>query len=294
MRNKTLGKGLSALLAANNSYNDENIESLNDNHNQTFIDVTRLKPSQYQPRKKFDDNALTELANSIKSKGVILPLIIREIEEGYEIIAGERRWRAAKLAHLDKVPVIIKQLTDKEALEFALLENIQRENLTPIEEAESYQRLIEEFSYTQEALSKQVSKSRSHIANLLRLLNLPHEIKGYLHDGKITIGHAKVLVGHEKAIELAEEVLTNELSVRDLENIVSGKKTVNDITTKKEKSSSTPKFSSKDEEIINIENGLTEHLGLKILIEDSSAGGKVIIHFHNLEQLDKIIQKLSD
>lgn len=188
-KRKSLGRGLGALLGEDADISLE-LESGTPPQADTMVEVSRLAPGKYQPRTEFDEEALNSLAASIREKGVLQPLLVRRLGDKYEIIAGERRWRAAKLAGLDKIPVIEKEFTDQEVLEVALVENLLRENLSAIEEAEGLQRLIEEFSHTQEALSQIVGKSRSHIANILRLLSLPESVKNLIKEGKLSAGHA--------------------------------------------------------------------------------------------------------
>ena len=222
-KRKSLGRGLGALLGED----DLDLNSVEDlsslapsTTSASLIDIDLLKPGKFQPRTEFDEEALNSLAESIKEKGVLQPLLVRRDGMGFEIIAGERRWRASKLAGLDKVPVIEKDLSDKEVLEVALVENLLRENLSAIEEAEGLQRLIDEFSHTQEALSQIIGKSRSHIANTLRLLNLPEAVKLLVKEGRLSAGHARALVGLENAEALAERIIAKDLNVRQVEELV--------------------------------------------------------------------------
>lgn len=211
------------------------------------------------------------------------PLLVRRQGGKYELIAGERRWRASKIAGLDKVPVIIKELNDKEVLEVALVENLLRENLSAIEEAEGFQRLINEFSHTQEALSQIVGKSRSHIANMLRLLNLPEEVQALVKEGKLSAGHARALVGLENALSLAKTIIEKDLNVRQVEELVAKQK-----EPKKEKA---PK--AKDEDLESIEKDLNRELGLRIKITPSKqGGGKVVLQYASVAELDMIIEIL--
>ena len=245
-KRKSLGRGLGALLGDE----DLDLADLNEparphasSKNADFIPISDIVPGKYQPRTEFDAEALDSLAESIREKGVLQPLLVRRQGGKYELIAGERRWRASKIAGLDKVPVIIKELNDKEVLEVALVENLLRENLSAIEEAEGFQRLINEFSHTQEALSQIVGKSRSHIANMLRLLNLPEEVQALVKEGKLSAGHARALVGLDNALSLAKTIIEKDLNVRQVEELVARQK-----EPKKEKA---PK--AKDEDLESIE-----------------------------------------
>ena len=282
-KRKSLGRGLGALLG------DDNLEeeiSLMENHSgstPSMIDVSLIKPSRFQPRTEFDEEALKALSQSIKDKGVLQPLLVRKTDNGYELIAGERRWRAAQLAGLNKVPVIEKELKDQEALEVALVENLLRENLSAIEEAEALQRLMDEFSHTQEALSQVIGKSRSYIANTLRLLNLPESIKNFVKEGKLTAGHARQLIGLDNAEQLAEQIIKKDMSVRQVEELVAKQKTNKPEQKKKTIS----------EDVADIEKSLNKTLGLRIKISPSKqGGGKVVLQYASPAELDMIIDIL--
>lgn len=285
-KRKSLGRGLGALLGDE----DLDLADLNEpvrphasSKNADFIPISDIVPGKYQPRTEFDAEALDSLAESIREKGVLQPLLVRRQGGKYELIAGERRWRASKIAGLDKVPVIIKELNDKEVLEVALVENLLRENLSAIEEAEGFQRLINEFSHTQEALSQIVGKSRSHIANMLRLLNLPEEVQALVKEGKLSAGHARALVGLENALSLAKTIIEKDLNVRQVEELVAKQK-----EPKKEKA---PK--AKDEDLESIEKDLNRKLGLRIKITPSKqGGGKVVLQYASVAELDMIIEIL--
>ncbi len=293
MSNKSLGRGLGALLGAGadedfdldkalgaNISADTNID-LSD---KTDIAISRIVPSPYQPRTDFDKEALEALAVSIKSKGVLQPLLVRKVGQNYEIIAGERRWRAAQMVGMTNIPVIIKNFTDKETLEVALVENIIRENLSVIEEAEAFQRLITEFSHTQDALSSIVGKSRSHIANTLRLLGLPISVQKLVKENKISAGHARQLVGLENAESLANKIIEKGMSVRATEDMIAKLK-----APKEEKS---PK-AKKDEDLAQIEKELIQTLGLRLKISPSKqGGGKVVLQYSSVAELDMIIDIL--
>lgn len=318
-----LGMGLSALFSEDdttvieNESTEANIASQisedlseeanpNDRMRARLLDVNMLVPGKFQPRGYFDEDKLNELVRSIKENGVIQPILVRteDTEGRYQIIAGERRWRACKQAGLEKIPAVIKELSDREALEVALVENIQRQSLTPIEEAEGYKKLLEEFSYTQEKLASNLGKSRSHISNMLRLLNLPDEIKDIINTGALSMGHARALVNAENPIELAYKIIEEGLSVRETEKYAagSGKKgggaNAAPVKPKLEPSvQNTPSTNNapsreKDPDLVIIENSLSNSMGMKVTIDDTDEGGKVTLYFNNLSELDKILQKL--
>jgi len=287
-KRKSLGRGLGALLG-DDSLEMESFEELsaelNSNTSPLFIDINLITPYKYQPRTEFDEEALNALAQSIKEKGVLQPLLVRKTDSGYELIAGERRWRASQIARLNKVPVIEKNFNDKEVLEVALVENLLRENLSAIEEAEALQKLIDEFSHTQEALSQVIGKSRSYIANTLRLLNLPESIRKLVKEGKLSAGHARQLIGLDNAEELAHIIIKKELNVRQVESLVAKIKS----DTKSEKQKTT----SQNEDVIDIEKSLKESLGLRIKITPSKqGGGKVVLQYASPAELDMIIDIL--
>ena len=282
-RNLGLGKGLSALMGEDFS----TPSTLQENNGISLIDIDLLVPSPYQPRRVFNENALGDLINSIREKGVLQPLLVRQKNGVYEIIAGERRLRASKQAGLKQVPVIIKDFNDKDALEVALIENLQREDLNPLEEAEAYKRLLSEFQYTQEELSKVVGKSRSHVANMMRLLDLPTDIKQLVENKELTIGHARALLNAQNPSELANEIIEKGLSVRQAEKMAVSKGGV-------KKRSSTPKPEyKKDEDIISLEKQLSELLNVPVSINWNGQNGTVVISYHNLDTLDIILQKLT-
>ena len=283
---KSLGRGLGALLG-DAEFNID--EALNDTPTQSAqapddrVDVNLLFPSPFQPRKDFDEEALNALVESVKEKGVLQPLLVRKKNGRFEIIAGERRWRASKLAGLQTVPVIVKDMDDKEVLEVALVENLLRENLSAIEEAEGFQRLIDEFSHTQEALAQIVGKSRSHVANTLRLLNLPDSVKDLVREGTLSAGHARALVGLDNAETLAKQIVAKDLNVRQVEELVAKQKNPEVKEPKK----------AKDEDIVEIEKDLNKNLGLRIKISPSKqGGGKVVLQYASAAELDMIIDIL--
>jgi ParB family transcriptional regulator, chromosome partitioning protein len=295
VRPAPLGRGLAALFGdADISYSAQPAApaATAAQRNPQTLPVGWLRPGAFQPRRSFDDAALKELATSIRERGVLQPLLVRPLTEKntYEIIAGERRWRAAQIAGTHDVPVVIRTLNDKEAMEIGLIENVQRQDLTPLEEAEGYQRLIAEFKYTQEQLAQTLGKSRSHIANMLRLLQLPGEVKAMLNDGALTAGHARALVAASNPTELAHAIASNNLSVRAAEELarsaaasgkqskMTGKNASNEIRTA---------------DVLALERDLTQQLGLKVKLAALKDGsGTVTLHYRDLEQLDAVIAKL--
>ena len=267
---KGLGRGLSSLIGEAKIERQKNQMSVNN-----------LVPNKYQPRKIFDGNHLDDLTNSIKERGVIQPIIVRELKENklkFEIIAGERRWLAAQRAGLHKVPVVVTEANDLKSLEFAIVENVQRHDLNPLEEAQGYKRLIDEFSYDQQKVSKFIGKSRSHITNSLRLLTLPSEVIRLIETQKLTSGHAKILVGLENASFVANKIIENKLSVRQAENYVK-------IFKKRKKLSP-----AKNTNIIALELSITNKIGLNVEIKNNKRNkGKISFEYKDLDQLNKII-----
>lgn len=263
------------------------------------LSVDQMHSGKYQPRTQFSDQALSELAESIRKNGIMQPIIVRPSPKNkgkYEIVAGERRWRAAQLASLQEVPVIIREIPDKQALELALVENIQRQDLSPIEEANGYQRLIEEFDYTQEELATTIGKSRSHITNLLRLLSLPDEIREMLEKNELSMGHARALIGVPNAVELARDIVRRGLNVRQVEQVSREVQGVEKRTVARSTSTKTPYKApvNKDPDIMALEESLSENLGLKVSINDRGQNGDIIISYDSLSQLDEILRRLGD
>ncbi|MEQ8604947.1 MAG: ParB/RepB/Spo0J family partition protein [Marivibrio sp.] len=260
-----------------------------------LVPIELIRPNPDQPRKRFDDAAIDGLVDSIKSQGVLQPLLVRRDPNqtnGYQIVAGERRWRACQRAQLHEVPVLIKDLSDADSLEIALIENIHREDLTVLEEAEGYQRLMDEFGHTQDALAKAVGKSRSHIANLLRLLGLPEEVKSMLDDGLLSAGHARALIGASDAAGLAHEIVKKGLNVRQTEKLVQDAKA--GVGMKRLKKA----VAEKDPDTRALERRLGDSLGLKVDIAvkgaaDGGEAGKITIHFNDFDQLDDVAGRLS-
>ncbi len=286
-KRKSLGRGLGALLGEDalllteETPTKENVSG----ENVKMVPIKLLYASKYQPRSEFNQEALDALTVSIKEKGVLQPLLVRAKNNGkFEIIAGERRFRAACQAGLSEIPVIVKDMADKEVLEVALVENLLRENLSAIEEAEGLQRLINEFSHTQEALSSVIGKSRSYIANTLRLLTLPASVQQMIRDNKLTAGHARPLVGLEQAEALAKKIVDKGLSVREVEQLVQKSKETKTKTKKKTNS-----------DVADIEKSLKQSLGFNVKISSSANGsGKVILPYADLSELDRIIDMLSN
>lgn len=251
------------------------------------LPVEKLTPGAYQPRRHFDDVALEQLAESIAVHGVLQPLLVRPLSSSmYEIIAGERRWRAAQRAQIHEVPVVIQELSDRDALEIALIENLQREDLTAVEEAEGYQRLIDEFDHTQEVLAKQLGKSRSHVANTLRLLKLPATVRAMIQNGSLSAGHARALVGAKNPDELAGLVVRRGLNVRQIEALVQ-KAEEGKLKPKKQKG-----FVQKDVDVLALEELISGKLGLKVAIDSYGQSGRLTVEYKNLDQLDDLISRL--
>ena len=293
MAKKHLGRGLSALLGNDAAVVATTGEATNAPvAGQRTIAITQLHPGKYQPRGHFNQAALEDLAQSIRSNGVLQPILVRphpsKGKGAFEIIAGERRWRAAQLAQLHDVPIVEKSLTDRDALEIALIENIQRQDLNPLEEAEGYHRLIQEFSYTQEQLAERLGKSRSGIANQLRLRDLPAPVRSMVADGKLTAGHARALLTCADPMAVASEVVAQGLNVRQTEKLAKDFKPGHLLKTLKGKKA--PK--EKDADTKALERDLALKLGLKVEIDFDGKGGKVTLHYKSLAQLDGIIGKL--
>lgn len=289
MKHKVLGRGLSALLG------EESVSSLDEMVK--IIDVELIEAGDNQPRKKFEYDKIKELADSIISNGVLQPILVSPAEDGkYQIIAGERRWRACKVAKITHIPVIIKDLNYKESMEIALIENIQREELSAIEESEGYEKLVREFGYTQEQLAEKLSKSRSHIANLLRLAQLPQSIKDKVNEGQLTMGHARCLVNHAQAELIGTHIIENELNVRQTEDLVRNWSKHEYTKSPEQNKRIGKKFlqeNSTDNDLQLLVKSLSEKFGVKITIEDYSIGGKLIFHYGSLEELDTILSRLN-
>ena len=250
------------------------------------IQVERLVPGKFQPRKHFDDEAIEQLAESIVQHGILQPLLVRPLPDGtHEIIAGERRWRAAQKARLHEVPVIVRNLNDEQALEIGLIENLQREDLTALEEAEGYQRLIDECGHTQDKLALHVGKSRSHIANTLRLLKLPESVKKHIQNGVLSAGHARALLSSSDPQGLAAAVIKRDLSVRQTEKLAAG--------THKAKTAPQKTFARKDVDVLALEERMSGILGLRVTVEGEGSAGRLVIEYKSLDQLEGVLQRLS-
>jgi ParB family chromosome partitioning protein len=257
---------------------------------QRKLPVDRLTPGKFQPRMHFDEGAIDQLAESIAVHGVLQPLLVRTISGSmFEIIAGERRWRAAQKAQLHDVPVVIQELTDKEALEIALIENLQREDLSAVEEAEGYQRLMEEFGHTQDMLAQQLGKSRSHVANTLRLLKLPAKVRGMIQKNLLSAGHARALIGAKNPEALADIVVKRGLNVRQTEKLAQ------ETAEGKLKPKKDRVFKQKDVDILALEERLTDKLGLRVTVEtaEGTQAGRLTIDYKTLDQLEDVIARLN-
>lgn len=288
IRRKGLGRGLSTLLAETNA-DSEKHEYRNKETNK-LLPIEKIQPNFDQPRKIFNKTKLEELSLSISQNGIIQPVIVRERNSSYELIAGERRWRAAQLSKIHEIPAIIVDITDKQVLEYSIIENVQREDLSPIEEAKSYRKLIETHDYTQEQVSRVLGKSRSYIANLLRLLTLPKLLINFVDEQKLSSGHARALIGLDNAVFLARKIISENLSVRQTEDLVKRIKNNENPATKLNK----PK--NKDIDTINLEKTLKAQIKYKIKIEQNknSEGGKLVIYYNDLDGLDSICDMLYD
>jgi len=269
---KGLGRGLSSLIG------DSNLKTSNNK-----ISISSIVPNKNQPRKLFEKESLHELSNSIKERGIIQPLIVRKSEnqeDKYEIIAGERRWQAAQSAGIHEVPVVIIEADNLKSLELAIIENVQRKDLNPIEEAESYKNLIQNFGYDHDSVSKFIGKSRSHISNSLRLLSLPEKVLDMIRNNVITYGHAKILVGLDNALLLAEKIIKKKLSVRQAENLV-----------RVFKKGSKKFYKSKDSNIIATENDLSDRIGMRVVLSNKkNNSGTLSFEYKDIDQLDRLIK----
>ena len=273
---KGLGRGLSSLIG------DSEVKET-----RTLISISSIIRNKYQPRKVFEKESLEELTNSIKERGIIQPIIVRKSEniiDKFEIIAGERRWQAAQKAGLHKVPAVVIEADNLKSLEFAIVENVQRKDLNPIEEAEGYKRLIDEFSYDQEKVAKFIGKSRAHVSNCLRLLSLPQKIIEHISNEKISQGHAKILVGVENAELLAEKIISKKLSVRQAEALVRFTKTIKSTFKK-----------NKDSNIQDIENQLMEKIGMRVYVNNNkNNSGTLTFKYKGLDQMERLIQVIKN
>lgn len=299
-----LGKGLSAIFA------DEDPTAPESSGQPRALPITQIYPSATQPRRHFDKTALDELAESIKEKGILQPLLVRphpSKPNAYEIVAGERRWRAAQVARLHEVPVVVRDIKDKEALEFGIIENIQRAELTPIEEAESFQRLISEFGHAHDDLAQVLGKSRSYVANILRLNQLPDTVKELIKQGSLSAGHARALLGAKNPLALANEVIKGGLSVRQTENLVklgepSDEKSADTsrarvaarVARKGSASARAKQAIGTSADVLKLERDISSWLGLKVKLNQKGSGaGNLVISYGTLDQLEDVLKRLS-
>ena len=280
---KGLGRGLSSLMG---EVSENKSEDLNVNNSETTISISKLRPSPIQPRRIFDKVSINELAESIKSKGLVQPILVRPSKNNpgdYEIIAGERRWRAAQVAQIHDLPAVIRELNDTESLEIAIIENVQRADLSPIEEATGYKKLMDNHGHTQEVLSEIVGKSRSHVANIVRLLSLPISIQDMISQGKISSGHARAIMNSAFPEKLAEKIISENLSVRETEALVKSRTPI------------VKKLKLKDPDTLDLEKRLTEKLGLNVEISHLlNKGGSIKIKYKTLDQLAMVTEKLKN
>jgi ParB family transcriptional regulator, chromosome partitioning protein len=282
-RKRGLGRGLGQL------FGDEtqDYSELDKLRQAKSVPVDQVYPGRFQPRRYFDDEAMTTLVESIKAQGILQPILVRrhpESSNAYEIIAGERRWRAAQLAQLHEVPILIKDLPDRDALEVALVENVQRQDLNAIEEAEGYRRLIDEFGHTQDDLAKVIGKSRSHVANTMRLLALPDSVRTLVAEGKLTAGHARTLIGRADAEQLATKIVTKGMTVRQAEKLVAPEKD-------RKTTAATP--DPRDPNTVALEHDLETLLGLKVKVAYDGKSGSLTVFYETLEQLDGLLARIS-
>ncbi|UEM21004.1 ParB/RepB/Spo0J family partition protein [Skermanella mucosa] len=302
-RRSNLGRGLNALFGE--AAADDLVETVDKGGKQSRqMPIEFVTPGKFQPRRRFDQEAIQSLVDSVRERGILQPLLVRQHPDDpkiYEIIAGERRWRAAQLAGLHQVPVVVREFTDREALEIALIENIQRQDLTALEEAEGYKRLMDEFGHTQDALAKALGKSRSHIANMLRLLTLPLQVKQLVQDGSITAGHARALLSVPDPVAAAHQVVEKGLNVRQVEQLA------RDAQNPREEPAppapiggsapvsrgTAPARPGKDPDTLALEQDITGRLGLRVSISAQGQGGTLSIQYQTLDQLDEVIQRLT-
>ncbi|MPZ58094.1 MAG: ParB/RepB/Spo0J family partition protein [Rhizobiales bacterium] len=278
-----LGRGLAALIG------DDETPPLERARTQRKVSIESLRPNPRNPRQTFSDAELEELAGSVRERGIIQPIVVRPFPgkaDSYEIIAGERRWRAAQRAGLHDVPIVALDVSDAQALELAIIENVQRADLNPLEEAAGYQALMNEFGHGQDAVAKIVGKSRSHVANTLRLLKLSDPVKAYLHSGKLSAGHARMLIGQPNAEELAEMIVDRGLNVRQVEALArkEGKAQAKDLKP--------PRRTGKDADTVALEKRISDALGLQVSVDHRGTWGILHIHYRDLDQLDEVLRRL--
>jgi ParB family chromosome partitioning protein len=292
-KRNNLGRGLAALFGDE----DEDYASLDRLRANKTVPIEHLHPSRVQPRLHFDEEALESLSESIREQGLLQPILVRRHPERpaeYEIVAGERRWRAAQRAQVHEVPIVIRELDDGAALELAIVENVQRQDLNPLEEAEGYRRLIDDFGHSQEKLSRVIGKSRPHIANTIRLLNLPEPIKALVREGRLSAGHGRALLTADAPESLAEEIVSRGLSVRETERLAAaGKEESRAPGSRSRGAARAGTGRGKDTDTLALERDLSALLGLKVAIDIQGEGGSVTIHYETLEQLDDVLQRLN-
>jgi ParB family chromosome partitioning protein len=281
-----LGRGLAALIGDV----DEQSQNVERARNQRRVPIEFLRPNPRNPRRLFSDTELDELASSIRERGIIQPIVVRNVRgapDSYEIIAGERRWRAAQRASLHEVPIVVLDASDGEALELAIIENVQRADLNPLEEAAGYRALADEFGHSQDEIGKIVGKSRSHVANTLRLLQLSDKVKAYIDSGQLSAGHARMLLGQPNAEELAEDIIARGLNVRQVEALAreSGKERANELKIRRR--------ARKDADTVALEKRVSDVLGLAVSIDHGSKGGVLHVRYRTLDQLDDVIRRLA-
>jgi ParB family chromosome partitioning protein len=281
IKRKPLGRGLSALLGEQPTLPPDPVPSAG---TVRLLPIEALRPGRFQPRRQFDEAAMASLVESVREKGILQPILVRRHgDDGWEIVAGERRWRAAQAAGIHAVPVLVQDLDDRAALEIALVENVQRQDLTALEEAEGYQRLIDEFGHRQEDLARAVGKSRSHVANTLRLLQLPGDVRRLVQEGALTAGHARALIGADGAGELARRVVAQGLNVRQTEKLATGSK----------QTAPRKPVPEADADTRALERTLEQQLGLRVEIEHGGRGGRLVLHYRTLDQLDDVLKRLA-
>jgi ParB family transcriptional regulator, chromosome partitioning protein len=283
-----LGRGLAALIGDMGA--DSSVERP---RGQRRLPITSLRPNARNPRRFFSDSELDELAASLRERGIIQPIVarsLRGVADAYEIIAGERRWRAAQRAGLHEVPVVIIEATDAEALQLAIIENVQRADLNPLEEAEGYRSLIDEFHNSQDEVAKIIGKSRSHVANTLRLLKLPDTVKAYINSGKLSAGHARMLIGQDDAEELAQQIVAQGLNVRQVEALA--REAIKRTEKQQISGRKVQKHAAKNANTVALEKRLADALGLAVSIDHRERGGTLTIRYRSLEQLDEVVRRL--
>jgi len=295
LKKKGLGRGLSALFG---DEENDNSEGQGASGSRRMMPIEWLTPNPDQPRRVFTKEALAELADSIRQHGIIQPILVRPVPEAgnrYQIVAGERRWRASQEAQLHEVPVTIQYLTDEAVLELGLIENLQREDLTPLEEAEAYQQLMARFGHTQEKVAHAVGKSRSYVANMVRLLGLPETVKSYMRDGKLTAGHARTLVTASDPLALAKAMVEGDLNVREAEALTNRQKTSGKPLKGKAgmKGKAGKAAPAKDADTTALEREMTNILGMNVEIRNAGKGGALTINYSSLDQLDEVLHRLS-